>query len=126
MNFFRVKELAAQEVLPGVQLRSVHMENLTMTFVEYAPGSSVPAHHHRHEQITFVLEGRLELTIAGECRVVEAGEGVRIGPNVEHSSRPVGGAASAVDAWTPMLKHFANAPLATLGHRVPIEGESVT
>jgi quercetin dioxygenase-like cupin family protein len=125
MNFFRVTELPAQEVLPGVKLRSMSMDNLTMTFVEYAAGSSVPAHHHRHEQITYVLEGQLEVTVDGDCRVVKAGEGVRIGPNIEHSSRPVHGCASAVDAWTPVLKQFGSAPLTTLGHHVPIEGESV-
>jgi unsaturated pyranuronate lyase len=124
MNFFRVKELAIQEVLPGVRLRSVNMENLTMTFVDYARESKVPPHHHRYEQITYVIEGQLEVTIAGERRVLQAGEGVRIGPNVEHSSRPVNGAASAVDAWTPLLQQFASAPLETLGNHVPIEGES--
>jgi quercetin dioxygenase-like cupin family protein len=125
MNVFRVKELPAQEVLRGVKLRSVNMDNLTMTFVDYAPGSGVPAHRHRHEQITYVLEGQLELTIDGERQIVNAGEGVRIGPNIEHSSRPVDGSASAVDAWTPLLRKFGSAPLTTLGHDVPIEGESL-
>jgi quercetin dioxygenase-like cupin family protein len=126
MNFFRQKELLAQEVLPGVTLRSVHMDNLTMTFVEYAVGARVPSHHHSHEQITYVLEGELEVTVEGERRVLRAGEGVRIGPNVEHSSQPVRGSAVAIDAWTPRLEKFAQAPLTTLGHHVPIEGESPT
>lgn len=125
MNFFRVQDLEAQEVLPGVKLRSVNGDNLTMTFVDYAAGSSVPAHHHQHEQITYVLEGQLELTIDGERRIVNAGEGVRIRPNSEHSSRPVDGSASAVDAWTPLLRKFGSALLTTLVHHVPIEGESL-
>jgi unsaturated pyranuronate lyase len=124
MNFFRVEELPMQEVLPGVRLRSVNLDKLMMTFVEYEEGSSVPMHHHPHEQITYVLEGFLEVTIGTEKRVLGAGEGVRIAPNTDHSSRPLEGSAKALDAWTPVVKRFASESFSTLGHQVPIEGET--
>ncbi|MFI5364219.1 MAG: cupin domain-containing protein [Candidatus Binatia bacterium] len=124
-GFFRVEELPTK-VLAGIQLRSVHLENLMITFVDYPEGSSVAAHHHRHEQITYVLEGCLEVTLAGETRVLAPGDGVRIGANVEHSSRPVDGAAKALDAWTPVPKRYKVEPATTLGHHVPISGESLS
>ncbi len=123
-SFFRIEELPAKEVMSGVQLRSVNLENLMMTFVEYAAGSAVPMHHHPYEQITVVLEGVLEVTVGREQRVLRPGEGVRIPPDREHSSRPLDGPAKALDAWTPVPHRFKVDPLSTLGHQVPILGES--
>ncbi len=125
MNFFRVEELPTKEVLTGIHLRSVHLDNLMMTFVEYGEGSSVPTHHHRYEQITYVMEGMLEVTIGAERRGLGAGGGVRRPPTLGHSPPPGGGgAAKALDAWTPAPRLFKVPPLATLGHQVPITGES--
>ena len=123
-SFFRIEELPAKEILAGIQLRSVELQNLMMTFVEYSAGSTVPMHHHPYEQITVVLEGRLEVTLGREPRVLAPGEGVRIPPNVEHSSRPVDGPARALDAWTPVPKRFRVDTFTTLGHNIPIVGES--
>ena len=123
-SFFCIEELPAKEVMSGIRLRSVDLENLMMTFVEYAAGSTVPMHHHPYEQITVVLEGILEVTVGHEQRVLRSGEGVRIPPNREHSSRPLDGPAKALDAWTPVPQRFKVDPSTTLGHRVPIFGES--
>lgn len=122
--FFRVADLPSKEVLPGVVLRSVSLENLMMTFVEYASGTSIPVHRHRREQITCVLEGSIEVTVGGERRVLGAGEGILIPPNRDHSSRPVGGAARALDAWTPVPERFRVDIDTTLGGSTPVEGES--
>lgn len=122
--FFRVADLPSKEVLPGVVLRSVSLDNLMMTFVEYAAGASIPTHHHRREQITCVLDGSIEVTVGGERRLLGPGEGILIPPNQEHSSRPVHGAARALDAWTPVPERFRVDTETTLGGSAPVEGES--
>jgi quercetin dioxygenase-like cupin family protein len=104
--FFRVEDLPTKEVLRGIHIRSVHLENLMMTFIEYPAETTVPAHYHPFEQITYVLEGVLEVTVAGEQRTLRAGEGVCIRPNAEHASRPIDGPARVLDAWTPVPEHF--------------------
>ena len=124
--FFRAEELPSKEVLPGIQLRSVDLKNLMMTFVEYAEGSDVPRHHHPYEQITYVLDGSLEVIVGDEQRVLGPGEGVRVPPDAEHSSRPIDGPARALDAWTPVPHRFKVGTATTLGHHIPIEGESLS
>ena len=104
--FFRIEELPVKEILAGVRLRSVNLDKLMVTFVEYKAGSTVPPHFHPYEQITCVLEGCLQVIIGETQRILGPGEGVRIPPNVEHSSRPVHGAAKALDAWTPVPESF--------------------
>jgi quercetin dioxygenase-like cupin family protein len=95
-----------------------------MSFVEYDAGAAVPVHRHRREQITYVLDGFLEVTIDTERRVLGPGEGVRIPRQTDHSSRPVGGPARALDAWTPVPERLKVEEPSTLGAHVPVRGES--
>ena len=124
--FFRVAALPVRELAHGIRLRSVELATLMMTFVEYPEGSVVPTHFHPHEQITYVLEGCLEVVVGDQQRLLGPGDGVRIPPNAEHSSRPVDGPARALDAWTPVLERFRVVPHATPGSTVPIDDESIT
>ncbi len=43
-----------------------------------------PLHDHPHEQAGMLIEGRLEITLGEETRIVEAGAMVFISPNVPH------------------------------------------
>ena len=58
--------------------------------------------------------------------MLEPGDGVQVPANVEHSSRPVGGPAKALDAWTPVPKMFkVQPPVSGVGKGVVLEDESV-
>jgi quercetin dioxygenase-like cupin family protein len=119
--FFRVAELPVKELTSGIRLRSVELAALMMTFVEYPEGSVVPTHFHPHEQITYVLEGCLEVVVGDAQRLLGPGDGVRIPPNAEHSSRPVDGPARALDAWTPVPESLRVPMNRTVGSRVLAE-----
>ncbi len=123
--FFRTTTLPKKTFPGGIRLRSVSLDRLMMTFVEYDAGATVTTHRHRREQITYVLDGVLEVTVGEERQMVGAGEGVKIPPNVAHSSRAVQGPAKALDAWTPVPERFKVEAVTTLGERVPVEGESL-
>ena len=53
-------------------------------------GTWFPAHAHDFEQIFFVIEGRMEITIDGETELVGPREMVYVQRNGEHSGRNVG------------------------------------
>jgi quercetin dioxygenase-like cupin family protein len=124
MDFFRADDLPPTEVLPGVLLRSVSLESLTMTFVEYRAGSTVPSHHHQYDQITYVLEGFLEIQLGDARRVLGPGEGVRIPAKTAHGSRAVEGAAKAIDAWSPSPESLRLEDLAVLAVPARSSGET--
>ena len=115
--FFHVEALPSKELLRGIRLKSVNLETLMMTFVDYAADAVVPPHHHRREQITYVLEGSLEVRVNGEKRVLGPGEGVRIPPGLVHGSRPIEGLVKAVDAWTPLSERFKVERSSTYGEQ---------
>ncbi len=73
MPFEDLSDKQAREVLPGYRARFVHGEKMTVAFWHIEAGARMPEHTHPHEQMSMVQEGRFELTVDGETRVVEPG-----------------------------------------------------
>lgn len=68
--------------------------------VEYRPGDPPPDHCHPSQRERFeVLDGALEVTIAGERRVEHAGGAFEIDPGVRHAMRAIGDAGATL-RWT--------------------------
>jgi len=58
-----------------------------MTFAYYtvAAGAWIHEHSHPHDEVWNVIDGQLEITIAGETRVVGPGCAAVIPPDTPHS-----------------------------------------
>ena len=106
MSFFRKSELKAKNVIDGITLKSVSGSKTMMTFFEFEPGAVIPSHNHPHEQITYVIEGEMEITVDGETKLLKAGDGVVIMPNQDHSAKILSKPAKAVDAWYPIREDY--------------------
>lgn len=80
---------AGQEPLslfPGVAASSIGGEQVLLCRVRYEPGASVPRHSHEHtEQVMYVLEGEVEMTVGSETRTLHAGDVVVVNRGVEHA-----------------------------------------
>lgn len=81
LNDIRSKELA-----PGILGKYIHGAGTTLGYVAIAAGSILPEHHHVHEQITFIIEGELEMMIGGETMLLTAGTSHVIPSNTIHSA----------------------------------------
>lgn len=106
MTFFTINELAQKEIIAGINLRAVYLDQVMLTFADFEPGVALPKHSHPHEQITLVIEGTLEFTLGAETKILNAGQGVTVPSNVPHSARSLAGPARAVDAWHPVREDY--------------------
>lgn len=72
-------------IAPGVN-RTTLVSGATMMqmLVTLTVGSKVPVHQHPHEQISFVVSGRLRFLVADEAHDVKAGEAIYLAANVPH------------------------------------------
>jgi quercetin dioxygenase-like cupin family protein len=100
MTFFYLADIPEREIVPGYRARFVHGKNMTLAYWEVDAGAELPEHSHPHEQMANVLEGRFELTVAGETRVLEPGQVAVIPGNVPHSGRALS-ACRLLDAFQP-------------------------
>lgn len=60
-------------------------ETIMSMLVEFKQGGFGPVHSHPHEQLGFVITGRIEITIAGVVHEISAGEQIFIPGNQQHS-----------------------------------------
>ncbi|MDA2925638.1 cupin domain-containing protein [Acidobacteria bacterium AH-259-G07] len=107
LTFIDLAEIPINELLPGVRTRTPYGENLMFSYVEMDAGTEVPTHSHPHEQGGILLEGRIEMTIGLQTRVLEPGVLYLIPPNVPHAVLTVGGPAKILDVFSPIREDYA-------------------
>ena len=65
----------AWEFVDGVRLHAIGGEQVLLCRVQYEPGKQVPWHAHEHtEQVMFILDGEVEMTIEDETKTLAAGD----------------------------------------------------
>jgi len=76
---------AAFEFVDGVRLHAIGGEQVLLCRVSYEPGKQVPWHAHADtEQVMFLLEGEVEMTIEDERRMLSAGDVVVVNRGLHH------------------------------------------
>lgn len=75
------------EVRPGIFGATVHTPQLTVTYYRYEPGSSWEEHEHPQDQVTSVIAGEIDFTVAGRPVHLRAGELAALPGGVPHSAR---------------------------------------
>ena len=106
MSFHYPANRAALDLAPGAQARTFWGENMTFSIVELDANSLVPTHTHPHEQGGIVFEGEVEMSIAGEARILKVGEGYMIPGDVEHWARTGNSPAKVLDVFSPVREEF--------------------
>ena len=100
-----VKNIKPKEVVPGITGHYVHGANLTFGYVEIKAGSILPEHHHVHEQITYVLEGKLDMVIGGVPCPLKAGMFHVIPSNIPHSATTPAD-CKVIDVFSPVREDY--------------------
>jgi quercetin dioxygenase-like cupin family protein len=73
------------EFVDGVYLHAIGGDQVLLCRVHYEPGKKVPRHaHEQSEQLMFLLEGSVTMTIGEETRELHPGDVVCVNRGVEH------------------------------------------
>jgi quercetin dioxygenase-like cupin family protein len=94
-----------KEIVTGIYGRFVHGNSMTLSFVDIQPGAILPEHSHPHEQITYLLEGELEMVIGGEKMLLTPGMVHVIPGNVPHSA-VARTFVKVLDAFSPVREDY--------------------
>lgn len=82
--------------------------DLTVTWVDVAPGSAQALHRHGPEQVYIVVAGQGRMQVGEEDREVVAGDLVHVPPDVPHGITNTGDQAlSYLSAATPAFSQTA-------------------
>jgi quercetin dioxygenase-like cupin family protein len=96
-------------LFPRASLHSIGGEQVLLCRVRYEAGAEVPRHSHEHtEQVMYMLEGELEMTIGSETRSLSAGDVAVVNRGIEHELRSETG-CSFIEALSPVpLDHVGD------------------
>ena len=73
--------------------------------VKFEKGAIGYVHEHFHSQASYVVSGRFEVMINGEKRILEAGDGFHIEPDVPHGAVCLE-EGMLIDVFSPMRQDF--------------------
>ncbi|HEY1870400.1 MAG TPA: cupin domain-containing protein [Chitinophagaceae bacterium] len=101
----QIKNLAPKEIVPGITGYYAHGDKHTFGFVEIKKGSIVPEHHHMQEQITYIIEGELNMVIDGNPCTLTAGMYHIIPSNTLHSAVAMTN-CKVIDTFSPVREDY--------------------
>jgi len=105
-NIFKYfADIPVKEIAPGYFSKLIHTDTNTINFIEVAAGRAVPRHKHIHEQYTFVLEGKFELTVNDEPQVLDTGMYALIPSEAYHSGVAVTD-CRLLDIFSPVREDY--------------------
>ena len=81
-----IKISRQKELAPGIHGYYAHGKSMTFGYIELKKDSSIREHQHIHEQITYILEGQLDMLIGGKPCTLTAGMYHIIPSNTPHSA----------------------------------------
>jgi quercetin dioxygenase-like cupin family protein len=107
--FVANNEIPWEEVGKGVRRKIMaYDDKLMLVRVEFETGGVGTLHQHYHLQITHVESGAFEVEIAGEKRVLKAGDVFHIPSNVLHGVVCLE-AGVLIDVFSPKREDFIQA-----------------
>ena len=81
----RWEEIELDQLNPLAARQFVVGTNTMLARLVLKKGAHVPLHNHMNEQISHVVEGKLEFLLEGKSVIVRAGEVLCIPPHVPHA-----------------------------------------
>jgi len=80
-------------------------DKLMLVEFEAAQGCGAPLHQHPHEQISYVVSGRMRFTVGDQTTDVAGGESIHIPSNALHTAVALEDSA-ALDIFSPPREDF--------------------
>lgn len=105
-NIFPAADNTLEQVDTGLARKiGAYHDNLMVVEVHFEAGTTAPLHHHRHEQITYVISGKFEFTIGDETCIVGPGDSLYKQPNIVHGATCLE-SGMLLDVFTPHREDF--------------------
>jgi quercetin dioxygenase-like cupin family protein len=95
-----LRDIPVKQTLPGFFGKMIHGDSSSLVFWDIKKGGISPEHHHVHEQITYIMEGELEMMIGGEKYLFKAGDFHVIPSHVPHSALAITD-CKIIDTFSP-------------------------
>ena len=98
-------------VVPGIERKVVHLKGATLVLNRLEPGNEPFPHSHPHEQVSYIVSGRLDFTIDGRVNHLTPGDLLAVPPEAEHHAVAVGDQTCLnLDFFAPKREDYVQSP----------------
>lgn len=105
-NFLMGAEQTIVAVDGGLERKLMgYNEDLMLLEIKFQKGSIGYVHQHKHSQSSYVVSGVFEVIINGEKKILKAGDGFFVEPNVPHGATCLE-EGILIDSFSPMREDF--------------------
>ena len=94
------------DLAPGVHMYPLFGDAVQLSLVDLDSGAVVPLHSHPHEQLGYVVEGRVTMTIGGVDHPLGPGDAYQIPGDVEHGARAGEAGCRVLDVFHPVREDY--------------------
>ena len=101
----QIKDIIPKQVMEGITGHYAHGQNMTFGFIEIKKGTLMPKHQHVHEQITYIIEGQLDMNIGGVDHSLTPGSYYVIPSNVWHGANAITD-CKLIDVFGPVREEY--------------------
>ena len=107
-NILAAEEVSWEDLNEAVRRKVLFSGELTFVFLEIKGPSSdpIPLHSHPNDQISYVVEGELEVQVGEDVRVIGKGGFFRVPSNLPHGARALSPVVYLIDTFTPPREDF--------------------
>ena len=106
IDFCSDESCERQNVADGVVVRPFYLHSTCLAILEMEPGSVLPEHKHIHEQISYIVEGKVRVTVSAQERTVSKGKLYAVKSNTPHSCRALKSPVRMIIASSPLLRDY--------------------
>ena len=98
-------DIEIKEIAPGFFSKFIHTPNNTINFIEVKANCAVPLHRNVHEQSSFVIEGKFQMTVDGITTVLDTSMFAVIPSNALHGGSAITD-CRLIDIFSPVREDY--------------------
>ncbi len=103
---FLNKDAVSVQVLPGLTRRTLaQTESIMLCEFTFEAHVEVPIHNHPHQQVGYLVEGRVEMTIDGKKFEIKKGDSYAAQANIPHGALTLE-PSIIIDAFYPQREDY--------------------
>ncbi len=111
MPFLNLVNIPVTDIIEGYHAKFIHTATMTFSYIDVDANSALPLHSHPQEQVSQVIEGRFQLTVDGDVRILEPGDVAVIPSNIEHGGVAITN-CKLLDVFSPVRQDYLQKSLA--------------
>lgn len=100
------KRVPVEKISEGIERQMIVGQNIMICRLRFDAFVVTPAHRHPHEQVTFVMQGKVKFTLENEVQVVAAGDILHFPSNHWHGATMLDEEVILIDIFSPIREDF--------------------